>query len=102
MTARSTPLRISRPMYGENGPSDIGGGAPFEGSGSPSLRGAGFRTGAKRVQYRCEMPDVQRFREAQERVYPTVIEEIRAGVKRSHWMWFIFPQVAGLGRSPTA
>jgi uncharacterized protein (DUF1810 family) len=48
------------------------------------------------------MPDVQRFREAQERVYPTVIEEIRAGVKRSHWMWFIFPQVAGLGRSPTA
>jgi uncharacterized protein (DUF1810 family) len=48
------------------------------------------------------MPDLQRFRAAQEQIYPTVIDEIRAGVKRSHWMWFIFPQVAGLGRSRTA
>jgi uncharacterized protein (DUF1810 family) len=48
------------------------------------------------------MADVQRFRDAQERVYDSVREEIRAGDKRSHWMWFIFPQVKGLGRSPAA
>ena len=48
------------------------------------------------------MTDLQRFRDAQERVYPAVLGEIQAGDKRSHWMWFIFPQVAGLGSSPTA
>jgi uncharacterized protein (DUF1810 family) len=48
------------------------------------------------------MADVQRFREAQDRTYDTVLGEIRAGDKRSHWMWFIFPQVKGLGRSATA
>jgi uncharacterized protein (DUF1810 family) len=31
-----------------------------------------------------------------------VLAELRAGAKRSHWMWFVFPQIAGLGRSPTA
>ena len=46
--------------------------------------------------------DLQRFVEAQEGTYPTALAEIRAGAKRSHWMWFVFPQVAGLGRSPTA
>jgi uncharacterized protein (DUF1810 family) len=35
-------------------------------------------------------------------VYDTVLAELRAGSKRSHWIWFIFPQLAGLGRSPTA
>jgi uncharacterized protein (DUF1810 family) len=48
------------------------------------------------------MADLQRFRAAQDPVYATVIGEIRAGDKRSHWMWFIFPQLAGLGRSATA
>ena len=48
------------------------------------------------------MADLQRFRDAQERVYDAVRKEIAAGDKRSHWMWFIFPQVRGLGRSPTA
>jgi uncharacterized protein (DUF1810 family) len=48
------------------------------------------------------MADVQRFRDAQERVYDSVREEIGAGEKRSHWMWFIFPQLSGLGRSATA
>jgi uncharacterized protein (DUF1810 family) len=46
--------------------------------------------------------DLQRFVDAQERVYPTVLDELRGGRKRSHWIWFIFPQVAGLGSSPTA
>jgi uncharacterized protein (DUF1810 family) len=46
--------------------------------------------------------DLQRFVDAQARVYPSVLDELRAGRKRSHWIWFIFPQVAGLGSSPTA
>lgn len=48
------------------------------------------------------MPDLQRFLDAQAPVYPTVCAELRAGRKQSHWMWFIFPQLAGLGHSPTA
>jgi uncharacterized protein (DUF1810 family) len=43
-----------------------------------------------------------RFEEAQRPVYARVCEELRAGEKRSHWMWFIFPQIRGLGRSPMA
>jgi uncharacterized protein (DUF1810 family) len=43
-----------------------------------------------------------RFLEAQGRVYAQVRAELIAGRKRSHWMWFIFPQLAGLGSSPTA
>ncbi len=46
--------------------------------------------------------DLQRFVEAQDRVYHQVVTELRAGHKTSHWMWFIFPQVAGLGSSPMA
>jgi uncharacterized protein (DUF1810 family) len=46
--------------------------------------------------------DLQRFVDAQERVYPSVLGELRAGRKRSHWIWFIFPQIAGLGSSSTA
>jgi uncharacterized protein (DUF1810 family) len=46
--------------------------------------------------------DLQRFVDAQAPVYDTVLAELRAGSKRSHWIWFIFPQLAGLGRSPTA
>ena len=52
-----------------------------------------------------EGPDpfqLQRFVEAQDSVFDTALEELRAGHKQSHWMWFIFPQIAGLGRSPTA
>jgi uncharacterized protein (DUF1810 family) len=43
--------------------------------------------------------DLERFVTAQDEVYKTVLAELRAGRKQSHWMWFIFPQVAGLGRS---
>jgi uncharacterized protein (DUF1810 family) len=46
--------------------------------------------------------DLQRFLEAQDRVYTRVVAELRAGRKTSHWMWFVFPQVAGLGSSPMA
>jgi uncharacterized protein (DUF1810 family) len=46
--------------------------------------------------------DLQRFVDAQASVYPQVVSELRAGRKRSHWMWFIFPQIAGLGHSAMA
>ena len=46
--------------------------------------------------------NLQRFLDAQERVYDTVLEELRAGRKSSHWIWFIFPQIAGLGHSAMA
>ncbi len=45
---------------------------------------------------------VKRFEKAQQRDYETALTEIRSGQKRSHWMWYIFPQLKGLGRSPTA
>jgi len=45
---------------------------------------------------------LSRFVEAQQSVWPQAIAELQAGDKRSHWMWFIFPQIAGLGRSATA
>lgn len=44
--------------------------------------------------------DLQRFVDAQRGTYEQALAEIRAGQKRSHWMWFIFPQMEGLGSSP--
>lgn len=49
-----------------------------------------------------EVTSLDRFVEAQTLLYPTALAEIGRGAKRSHWMWFIFPQIDGLGRSPTA
>jgi uncharacterized protein (DUF1810 family) len=46
--------------------------------------------------------DLERFLQAQAGVYPDVVAELKAGKKASHWMWFIFPQLAVLGRSDTA
>lgn len=46
--------------------------------------------------------NLQRFVDAQTGIFDTALAELRAGAKRSHWMWFVFPQLAGLGRSPTA
>ena len=46
--------------------------------------------------------DLQRFIDAQAPIYETALGEICAGSKRSHWMWFIFPQLRGLGLSHTA
>ena len=45
---------------------------------------------------------LQRFVEAQQGIFDSALAELRSGQKRTHWMWFIFPQLAGLGRSPTA
>jgi len=46
--------------------------------------------------------NLDRFLKAQEDTYDTALDELRAGRKRSHWIWFIFPQIAGLGMSPTS
>jgi uncharacterized protein (DUF1810 family) len=46
--------------------------------------------------------DLERFVTAQRGTYDQALAELRAGRKRGHWMWFVFPQIAGLGRSPTA
>src|SRR3954471_17863724 len=56
---------------------------------------------------RPEMPDadpfdLERFVTAQAPVFTAALNELKAGRKRSHWMWFIFPQMRGLGHSPTA
>ena len=45
---------------------------------------------------------LERFKEAQKRDYETALTEIKNGHKRSHWMWYIFPQIAGLGMTETA
>ena len=51
---------------------------------------------------RKEPYDLNRFITAQEGVYDRALAELRDGMKRSHWMWFIFPQIEGLGQSPTS
>jgi uncharacterized protein (DUF1810 family) len=48
--------------------------------------------------------ELERFEDAQDAqgIYETAVRELRAGIKHSHWMWFVFPQVAGLGSSSTS
>ena len=46
--------------------------------------------------------NLQRFLDAQDQVYETVLDKLRAGKKSSHWTWFIFPQITGLGHSERA
>jgi uncharacterized protein (DUF1810 family) len=46
--------------------------------------------------------NLERFVSAQAAVFPQVLEELHAGEKRAHWIWFIFPQMKGLGHSPQA
>jgi uncharacterized protein (DUF1810 family) len=46
--------------------------------------------------------NLQRFVDAQAPIYEEVRRELRAGRKESHWMWFVFPQIAALGQSPTS
>ena len=48
------------------------------------------------------MNDLGRFVDAQQEVYQQALAELTAGSKRGHWMWFVFPQIAGLGRTATA
>jgi uncharacterized protein (DUF1810 family) len=47
----------------------------------------------------CPQPELARFVEAQTPVWPRVVAELTTGAKASHWIWFVFPQIAGLGRS---
>jgi uncharacterized protein (DUF1810 family) len=47
-------------------------------------------------------PDLIRFLDAQDQIYAQVVEELTNGRKQTHWMWFIFPQLAGLGRTAMA
>ncbi len=49
-----------------------------------------------------DVNSLDRFLEAQDKLYETAFSEIKKGSKRSHWMWFIFPQLRGLGRSNMA
>lgn len=56
-----------------------------------------MHTNAAPDRYRLE-----RFLDAQAGIYDTALAEIRAGRKQTHWMWFVFPQIAGLGSSPTS
>jgi uncharacterized protein (DUF1810 family) len=46
--------------------------------------------------------DLERFVQAEHQTYDRAVSELRGGRKTSHWMWFVFPQIAGLGRSPMA
>lgn len=57
---------------------------------------------AHRDRARRPRESLERFVAAQQQVYPRVLAELRAGEKCSHWMWFIFPQIAGLGHSAMA
>lgn len=49
-----------------------------------------------------DVHDLERFVRVQQDTYGLALDEVREGAKRGHWMWFIFPQIAGLGYSPMA
>ena len=60
---------------------------------------------SKKITRNMATPDpynLDRFVQAQNSMYEQVLSELKNGAKVSHWMWFIFPQIKGLGRSPTA
>ncbi len=59
-----------------------------------------MRSGPPQEMRVADSFDLQRFVEAQAPVYNEVRRELTVGRKQSHWMWFIFPQIAGLGQSP--
>ena len=59
-------------------------------------------TGTDNTFGRDDPFDLNRFTMAQGKIYDTVLAELRSGMKQSHWIWFIFPQIDGLGHSPTS
>src|SRR5439155_3527847 len=61
------------------------------------IHGAPDRAASDAVSF-----DLERFVEAQAATYPRALAELREGRKRTHWMWFVFPQLAGLGRTETS
>lgn len=60
------------------------------------------RYGAANSPQPTPMPDLTHFLAAQEHTHATALAELRTGAKRTHWMWFVFPQLAGLGHSDMA
>ena len=54
------------------------------------------------MNLRSHAPTLERFVSAQQDIHSRALAELRAGEKRSHWMWFVFPQIAGLGHSAMA
>ena len=67
-----------------------------------SAGSSGARTKGAATYDRPVAADLERFVAAQREVYPGVLDELRRGRKTGHWIWFIFPQIAGLGRSATS
>ena len=76
-------------------------GPPWANNGSTSGR-LPVGTGMARAGCPAMEHDLQRFVTAQADSYAVALTELRRGRKASHWMWWVFPQIAGLGRSPTA
>src|SRR4051812_48553905 len=66
------------------------------------LHGLGHHTNVDEQATTLDRYNLTRFTRAQESDYEQALSEIRSGRKRSHWMWYVFPQFAGLGTSPTA
>jgi uncharacterized protein (DUF1810 family) len=52
------------------------------------------------VDHQTDPHSLQRFVDAQTGIFDSALSELRNGAKRGHWMWFVFPQIAGLGQSP--
>lgn len=69
-------------------------------TGHRDRRGNGYHFSLKEMA--SDPYDLTRFVEAQEAVYDQALSELHAGRKRSHWMWYVFPQFDGLGMSPTS
>src|SRR5437763_15738821 len=67
-----------------------------------SAAGGRFMTDANEPGGAGDPHNLSRFVQAQEGAYERALSEIRGGRKRSHWIWYIFPQVDGLGSSPTS
>jgi len=57
---------------------------------------------SERPRGKADPYNLDRFVDAQARMFPEVVSELRAGRKTSHWIWFVFPQIRGLGQSPTS
>ena len=87
--------------YGNNGLFDCG-----RLCCNPDVFTASLRKKKKRITERYEVKemnfDLSRFTKAHKESYKSALEEIRRGRKETHWMWYIFPQIKGLGRSPTS
>src|SRR3954463_15891123 len=66
------------------------------------LHGLGHHTNVDEQATTLDRYNLTRFTRAQESDYEQALSEIRAGRKRSHWMWYVFPQFAGLGSSQTS